>query len=140
MRHLTFSGSASDENCLLQCHNGMRTRIPQFSALFTKIDRYVRLNIGKSILAVVPNYPLFRSEIGETNTYSNFSNEIFKIEEIMNNTANIRYTQRQMFIATPFDAAFVAELKSTSKSKKWDPRKKEWVVDIKERPAVLATS
>jgi ribonuclease HI len=55
----------------------------------------------------------------------------------MNNTANIRYTQRQMFIATPFDAAFVAELKSTVKSKKWDPRKKEWVVDIKERPAVV---
>jgi ribonuclease HI len=55
----------------------------------------------------------------------------------MNNTANIRYTQRQMFIATPFNAAFVAELKSTSKSKKWDPRKKGWVVDIKERPAVL---
>jgi ribonuclease HI len=56
----------------------------------------------------------------------------------MSNTANIRYNQSQMYISTPFDAAFVAELKSTSKSKKWNPQKKEWVVGIEERPAVLS--
>jgi ribonuclease HI len=55
----------------------------------------------------------------------------------MNKTAHIKYTERQMFINTPYDAAFVAELKSAIKSRKWDAQKKEWVIDMKERAAAL---
>jgi ribonuclease HI len=55
----------------------------------------------------------------------------------MNKTANIRYADRNMFIKTPYDAAFVAELKSAVKARKWNPESKEWVIDIKERAIAL---
>ena len=55
----------------------------------------------------------------------------------MKKTSNVKYNERQMFITTPYDQAFVAELKSTLKSRKWDPGKKVWVIDIREKEAAL---
>jgi len=55
----------------------------------------------------------------------------------MKKNANIRYADGKMFIKTPFEAAFVAELKSTTKTRKWDPAKKQWVVDMGERVQTL---
>ena len=55
----------------------------------------------------------------------------------MNNPAHIRYAAQQMFIKTPYNAAFVAELKTAIKAKKWDPEKKEWAVDVKERTKII---
>jgi ribonuclease HI len=55
----------------------------------------------------------------------------------MNKTANIRYADRNMFIKTSYDAAFVAELKSTVKARKWNPESKEWAIDIRERVIAL---
>jgi len=42
-----------------------------------------------------------------------------------------------MFIRTPYDAAFVAELKSIVKARKWNPESKEWAIDIREREVAL---
>ena len=55
----------------------------------------------------------------------------------MKKTAHVRYLERQMLILTPYDAAFVAELKSTIRSRKWNPEKKEWAVDISEQKIAL---
>jgi ribonuclease HI len=59
------------------------------------------------------------------------------VAQVMKNTAHIRYTDRQMFIITPYDAAFVEALKSTLKSRKWLPAKKEWAIDIREGATAL---
>ena len=42
-----------------------------------------------------------------------------------------------MLVMAPYDPAFIAELKSTVKSRKWDQRRKEWVVDTRERSGAL---
>jgi ribonuclease HI len=55
----------------------------------------------------------------------------------MNKTANVKYVKGQMYINTPYDAGFVATLKSAVKARKWDAKKKEWIVDIREREAAL---
>ena len=55
----------------------------------------------------------------------------------MNKTANIRYEASNMFIRTPYDADFVNELKSKIHAKRWDPEKKVWIIDIRERPKAL---
>ena len=55
----------------------------------------------------------------------------------MTNTAYIKYLKDRVGISTPYDSGFVEKLKSTLKTRKWDPAKKEWVVDIREREAAL---
>ncbi len=47
--------------------------------------------------------------------------------------AYFSYTETHITITSPYDADFVAELKSGLKSRKWNPTKKAWIVDIKER-------
>lgn len=48
-------------------------------------------------------------------------------------TAHFFCTETQIIITSPYDADFVAQLKSGLKSRKWNPAKKAWIVDIKER-------
>ena len=48
-------------------------------------------------------------------------------------TAYFSYTETHITITSPYDADFVAQLKSGLKSRKWHPVKKAWIVDIKER-------
>ncbi len=48
-------------------------------------------------------------------------------------TAYFSYTETHITITSPYDADFVAQLKSGLKSRKWHPAKKAWIVDIKER-------
>lgn len=48
-------------------------------------------------------------------------------------TAYFSYTETQITITSPYDADFVAQLKSELKSRRWHPVKKAWIVDIKER-------
>jgi ribonuclease HI len=55
----------------------------------------------------------------------------------MNKTAHVKYSGNMIYINTPYDPEFVSKLKSTLKTRKWDPAKKEWVVDIRERDAAL---
>jgi ribonuclease HI len=56
----------------------------------------------------------------------------------LNQIARVTYSEKDFTIETPFDAAFVAELKSVLKTRKWDPAKKVWKVDMKERVQALA--
>ena len=42
-----------------------------------------------------------------------------------------------MIIMAPYDPAFIAELKSTLKSRKWNQERKVWAVDIRERQKAL---
>lgn len=52
-------------------------------------------------------------------------------------TAHIQQTGGQILVASPYDAAFVTELKSGLKSRRWDSEKKCWIVDIKERQKLI---
>jgi ribonuclease HI len=52
-------------------------------------------------------------------------------------TAHIQYTLSQITITSPYDADFVSELKSGLKSRRWNPKKKGWIVDIKERQKLI---
>ena len=52
-------------------------------------------------------------------------------------TAYFSYTETHITITSPYDADFVAELKSGLKSRKWHPVKKAWIVDIKEQHKLI---
>ena len=52
-------------------------------------------------------------------------------------TAHIQQTGGQILVTSPYDAAFVTELKSGLKSRRWNPEKKGWMVDIKERQKLI---
>lgn len=52
-------------------------------------------------------------------------------------TARISYERGQMIIAAPYDAGFVADIKSALRSRKWDPKSRVWKVDVKERSDAL---
>ena len=52
-------------------------------------------------------------------------------------TAHVRYQGKQVIIAAPYDGDFVADLKSSVKSRKWDPKRRVWLVDIGERREAL---
>ncbi len=52
-------------------------------------------------------------------------------------TAHISYADGQAAVTSPYDADFVSELKSGLKSRRWNPEKKCWVVDIKERQKLI---
>ncbi|MDD5703810.1 MAG: ribonuclease HI [Dehalococcoidales bacterium] len=56
---------------------------------------------------------------------------------MMNMIAHVRYLGQEMCLKTPYNASFVAELKNSIKAKKWDPEKKEWIIDVKERTKAL---
>lgn len=51
--------------------------------------------------------------------------------------AHIQYTGFEIVVTSPYDANFVSELKSGLKSRKWNPEKKGWIVDIKERQKLI---
>ncbi len=51
--------------------------------------------------------------------------------------AYVSYAGRQVMIMAPYDPAFITELKSATKSRKWDPKRKVWIVDIGERQRAL---
>jgi ribonuclease HI len=44
-------------------------------------------------------------------------------------TARISYEGSRMAIAAPYDASFVAEIKASLKSRRWNPERKVWLVD-----------
>lgn len=52
-------------------------------------------------------------------------------------TANILYADGKIMITSPYNAEFVSELKSGLKSRRWNPEKKGWIVDIKERQRLI---
>ena len=52
-------------------------------------------------------------------------------------TAHIQQTGGQLLVTSPYDAAFVTGLKSGLKSRRWNPEKKGWMVDIKERQKLI---
>ncbi len=52
-------------------------------------------------------------------------------------TAHIQYTVGQIMVTSPYDADFVSELKAGLKSRRWNPKKKGWTVDIKERQKLI---
>ena len=52
-------------------------------------------------------------------------------------TAHIQCTGGQIIVTSPYDADFVSELKSALKSRRWNPEKKCWTVDIKERQKLI---
>ena len=52
-------------------------------------------------------------------------------------TAHILYSGGQIMVTSPYDAEFVSELKSGLKSRRWNPEKKGWIVDIKEREELI---
>ena len=52
-------------------------------------------------------------------------------------TAHIQQTGSQILVSSPYDADFVSELKSGLKSRRWNPEKKGWIVDIKERQKLI---
>jgi ribonuclease HI len=64
-------------------------------------------------------------------------NSELKVMESTKRTAHIQYAGGQIIVTSPYDAKFVSELKSGLKSRRWDPQKKGWVVDIKERQEVI---
>ncbi len=51
--------------------------------------------------------------------------------------ARIRYTLLNMRVMAAYDPDFVAELKALLTSRKWDPKAKEWVIDLRERKEAL---
>ena len=51
--------------------------------------------------------------------------------------AYVSYAGRQVIIMAPYDPAFITELKSTLKFRKWNQERKVWVVDIEERQKAL---
>ena len=51
--------------------------------------------------------------------------------------AVVRYENKSICIRAPYDAEFVNELKSSTSSRRWNPEKKEWVMDISERDTAL---
>ncbi len=53
------------------------------------------------------------------------------------NVAKFSRDGKRTAIATPYNAEFVAALKSELKSRRWDPKKKVWTVDGGEREAAL---
>ncbi|HSW57199.1 MAG TPA: ribonuclease HI [Dehalococcoidales bacterium] len=55
----------------------------------------------------------------------------------MIDTAHIQYIEQRMIITAAYHTDFVAELKSGTQSRKWDPENKAWMVDLKERAAAL---
>jgi ribonuclease HI len=57
--------------------------------------------------------------------------------ETTRRTARIQYTGSQIIVTSPYDADFVSELKSGLKSRRWNPEKKVWIFDIKERQALI---
>ena len=52
-------------------------------------------------------------------------------------TAHISYADGQVAVTSPYEADFVLELKLGLKSRRWNPGKKCWVVDIKERQKLI---
>lgn len=52
-------------------------------------------------------------------------------------TAHISYAAGQAAVTSPYDADFASELKSGLKSRRWNPEKKCWVVNIKERQRLI---
>lgn len=57
--------------------------------------------------------------------------------ETMKKTAHVSYDNRLMTITTPYSAKFVEELKSHTKSRRWNSEKKAWTVLLTERKAAL---
>jgi ribonuclease HI len=52
--------------------------------------------------------------------------------------AYIKYENNRMMILTPtYEAGWVSEIKAELKTRKWNPKTKEWVIDIKERIEAL---
>lgn len=51
--------------------------------------------------------------------------------------AHILYTDVHIVITSPYNAEFVSELKLGLKSRRWNPEKKGWIVDIKERQKLI---
>lgn len=51
--------------------------------------------------------------------------------------AIIRYENKSICIRAPYDVNFVNDLKSGTSSRRWNPEKKEWVMDISERDKAL---
>ena len=51
--------------------------------------------------------------------------------------AHISYADGQVEVTSLYNADFVLELKSGLKSRRWNPNKKRWIVDIKERQKLL---
>ncbi len=58
--------------------------------------------------------------------------------ENMKKTAHIHYEWNQILITSPYDTNFVSELKSGTKSRRWNPEKKGWTLDLRERKELLA--
>lgn len=52
--------------------------------------------------------------------------------------AYIKYAAKQMIISSPFNAAYVEELKTGTTTRKWDAGKKAWAVNISEKDKTLA--
>jgi ribonuclease HI len=52
-------------------------------------------------------------------------------------TAHILYTGGQLVVESPYNAEFVSELKLGLKSRRWNPEKKGWIVDIRERQKLI---
>jgi ribonuclease HI len=52
-------------------------------------------------------------------------------------TAHILYADGQATVTSPYDADFVSELKLGLNSRRWNPEKKCWVVNIKERQKLI---
>lgn len=59
------------------------------------------------------------------------------MKEPAEKTAYVRYTGDQITVTSPYDADFVAELKSGLTSRRWNPEKKIWTVDVKERQNLI---
>jgi hypothetical protein len=51
--------------------------------------------------------------------------------------ADLRYTDVNMRVRTSFDEAFRRDLMALSATRTWDPKMKEWVIELGERQLVL---
>jgi len=52
-------------------------------------------------------------------------------------TAHLSYSGTKINVTTPYNAGFVAQLKAGTTSRRWNPDKKVWSVDVKEREKLL---
>ncbi|MDO8578853.1 MAG: ribonuclease HI [Dehalococcoidales bacterium] len=52
-------------------------------------------------------------------------------------TAYLSYSGNKISITTPYHAGFVVQLKAGTTSRRWNPEKKTWSVDVKEREKLL---
>ena len=60
--------------------------------------------------------------------------------EKVNKTAHIQYEGNEVLVISPYDSNFVTKLKLGTKSRRWNPEKKGWTLELRERDKLLEIS